>query len=494
VHRPDAAARGLAPSHLAYVIYTSGSTGKPKGVMVEHRQVARLFRVTQDLFRFGREDVWTLFHSFAFDFSVWEIWGALSYGGRLVVVSDACARSPEDFHALLVQERVSVLNQTPGAFRALVAASARAQQRHGLRLVVFGGEAMDPRLLQDWAERGDLDATEFVNMYGITEITVHATWHRYRIEDLAAPRGNAIGRPLGDLAFYLLDAYGEPVPVGVSGEIHIGGGGVARGYLNRPELTRQRFVPDRFGATPGGRLYRSGDLARWRPDGTLEYLGRNDFQVKIRGFRIELGEIEAQLSGCAELAEAVVVVREDTPGDQRLVAYVVPRPGAVVSAGALRERLSRALADYMLPSAYVELPALPLTPNGKLDRSALPAPDRAAAAVCEFQAPEGELEEAIAALWRDLLGLERIGRHDDFFALGGHSLLVTQLSARLRERFHIEVPIRALFEIPTLSAFAQYVHARQVERFLGEDAMELEQELDSMSEDQLRELLAEEVK
>ncbi|WP_187650951.1 amino acid adenylation domain-containing protein, partial [Xenorhabdus indica] len=290
---PDSRARGLTSRHLAYVIYTSGSTGQPKGVMVEHANAIRLLAATQGYFQFNSNDVWTLFHSFAFDFSVWEIWGALSYGGKLVIVPAVCARSPQAFYALLCQERVTVLNQTPSAFRQLI--PAQDDTAHSLRCIIFGGEALDLPMLAPWIAHNPVQQTRLVNMYGITEITVHATYRELTGEDITEGRGSLIGQPLPDLRAYLLDHHGQPVPIGVTGELYIGGAGVARGYLNRPALTAERFMADPFSTAPDARLYKTGDLGRWLPDGSIEYLGRNDFQVKIRGFRIELGEIEARL-------------------------------------------------------------------------------------------------------------------------------------------------------------------------------------------------------
>ncbi|HVR07650.1 MAG TPA: amino acid adenylation domain-containing protein, partial [Thermoanaerobaculia bacterium] len=318
-----AAATGDA---AAYVIYTSGSTGRPKGVVVSHANVVRLMRTTEDWGEFGAGDVWTLFHSYAFDFSVWELWGALLYGGRLVVVSHAVSRSPEDFYRLLCHEQVTVLNQTPSAFRQLMAAEARlgAAPELALRLVIFGGESLEPGTLAGWFARHGEERPRLVNMYGITETTVHVTVRRLGRGDLRPSLGSPIGRPLGDLEVFLLDRRGNPVPPGVPGEICVGGAGVARGYLGRPELTAERFVPAALGS--GERLYRSGDLARYLPDGQLEHLGRIDQQVKIRGFRIETGEIESLLGRHPAVREAVVTAREDAAGDRRLVAYVVQEP------------------------------------------------------------------------------------------------------------------------------------------------------------------------
>ncbi|QSQ26196.1 amino acid adenylation domain-containing protein [Pyxidicoccus parkwayensis] len=327
-----------APTDLAYVIYTSGSTGRPKGCMVQHDNVVRLFTATDPWFGFGPKDVWTLFHSYAFDFSVWELWGALLYGGRLVVVPYWVSRSPEAFYRLLAEEAVTVLNQTPTAFRQLIHAEQQAAARGALpslalRYVIFGGEALDLAALRPWFERHGDARPRLVNMYGITETTVHVTHRPVGMEDVERPWSSVIGCAIPDLQVYLLDAAGQPVPVGVPGEIHVGGAGVARGYLRRPELTAARFVEDRFGPVPGRKLYRAGDLARRLPSGDLEYLGRIDNQVKIRGFRIELGEIESSLGTHPSVREAVVMAREDVPGDKRLAAYLVlgnlERAGAV---------------------------------------------------------------------------------------------------------------------------------------------------------------------
>ncbi|HVQ25142.1 MAG TPA: amino acid adenylation domain-containing protein, partial [Planctomycetota bacterium] len=323
--RPDS---GATPSNLAYVIYTSGSTGKPKGVLVEHASVVRLFDATRAWFEFGERDVWTLFHSSAFDFSVWELWGALLHGGRLVVVPYMTSRSPEEFHALLAAERVTVLNQTPSAFRPLIAADERlgAGAPLALRLVIFGGEALELQSLAPWLARHGDASPQLVNMYGITETTVHVTRRVIRAADLATAPGSVLGRPIPDLQVYVLDRHLQPQPIGVPGEMYVGGAGVARGYLDRPELTAERFVPDPFRPEPDARLYRTGDVARYLPSWDLQYLGRNDDQVKIRGYRIELGEIEAVLAQAPGVAQAAVAARSDW-GDLRLVAYVVPAGG-----------------------------------------------------------------------------------------------------------------------------------------------------------------------
>jgi amino acid adenylation domain-containing protein len=441
---------------LAYIIYTSGSTGAPKGVMVEHANLVRLLHATDEWFGFGPADTWTLFHSYAFDFSVWEIWGALAYGGRLVVVPRLTARSPEEFYQLLCRTEVTVLNQTPSAFRQLISATEESGERHRLRYVIFGGEALEPTMLKPWYEsqgdeEGAAPATQLVNMYGITETTVHVTYYPLEPADARRTGASPIGKRIPDLKMYLLDGQGQPAPLGVGGEIYVGGAGVARGYLNRPELTAERFLPDPFTGEPGARMYRAGDLARWRADGNQEFLGRNDFQVKIRGFRIELGEIETQLTEYPGVKQAVVTARDDGSGDRKLVAYYT---GKETGPEALRSHLSSRLPDYMAPAVYVHLESLPLTENGKLDRKALPDPEEQAYLTRGYEPPINETETMLAAIWAELLGLERVGRHDNFFELGGHSLLVVRLLSRVRQTMGVEAPIADLFSRPVMADFA----------------------------------------
>ncbi|MBV4451459.1 MULTISPECIES: non-ribosomal peptide synthetase [Pseudomonas] len=444
---------GLTPAHLAYVIYTSGSTGLPKGVMVEHRNVARLFCATSHWFHFNERDVWALFHSFAFDFSVWEIWGALAFGGQLLLVPQSVSRAPQECYALLCRSGVTVLNQTPSAFRQLIDAQGRSVLQHSLREVIFGGEALEPQLLKPWYARVGNAGTRLVNMYGITETTVHVTCRPLQATDAQRLGVSPIGVPIPDLQLYLLDPQGEPVPVGVTGELYVGGAGVARGYLNRAQLTAERFIRDPFSSAADARLYKTGDLARWAADGSLDYLGRNDDQVKIRGFRIELGEIQARLSACAGVREAVVIAREDSPGDPRLVAYWIADDGEEPSVAHLRDALLNSLADYMVPSAFVRLDALPLTTNGKLDRKALPPPDSEAYARRGFEAPQGAVESLIAGIWQSLLGVEQVGRHENFFELGGHSLLAVKLVERMRQH-DLHCDVRVLFGQPSVAALA----------------------------------------
>ncbi|HKH45903.1 MAG TPA: amino acid adenylation domain-containing protein, partial [Thermoanaerobaculia bacterium] len=457
----------VTPDFPAYVIYTSGSTGRPKGVVVTHANVSRLFTATGAWFDFGSGDVWTLFHSYSFDFSVWELWGALLHGGRLVVVPWWISRSPEAFHELLREERVTVLNQTPSAFRQLLWAGRSAPDL-ALRTVIFGGEALELASLAPWFERYGDERPRLVNMYGITETTVHVTGRPLSRRDVEDLRGSVIGRPIPDLSLRVLDRDWTPQPIGVPGEIHVGGAGLALGYLGRPELTAARFVPDPFGG-PGARLYRSGDLARTLPDGDLEYLGRIDQQVKIRGFRIELGEIETALAAQPEVREAVVLVRE-TAGERRLVAFLVM--DTEIDPGALRERLAAVLPEHMIPASFAVLPALPLTGNGKVDRKALLAlEEEVPPARREIVPPRTELERELAALWRSMLGLrDEIGVDDDFFALGGSSitgaLLVNQLQTKLGEIVHVVV----IFDAPTVRQMAEYLiesHPEAVRRIWG---------------------------
>ncbi|ACK67646.1 amino acid adenylation domain protein [Rippkaea orientalis PCC 8801] len=552
--------------NLAYVIYTSGSTGKPKGVLINHANVTRLFLATQDWYQFNAKDVWTLFHSYAFDFSVWELWGGLFYGGRVVIVPYFVSRSPEEFYQLLHREQVTVLNQTPSAFQQLIRVDEKSdyQTKLNLRLVIFGGEALDIPSLKPWFDKYGDCQPQLVNMYGITETTVHVTYRPITQADVFSS-SSVIGIPIPDLQVYILDQNLQPVPIGVPGEMCVGGDGVSRGYLNRPELTAEKFILHPFSNHPEERLYRSGDFARYLPNGDIEYIGRIDHQVKIRGFRIELGEIESILSIHPDIQESVVIAREDQPGNKRLVAYLVSKliperlhyvkacqleikgktypvesedfsvggmglgkipvelgindpvkvqiqlPGqespswlsgkviwyrdnhggiewtltsqeservkqsyqlikeelGVIASlqrslsQGLREYLKEKLPDYMVPSAFVLLEKLPLTPNGKIDRKALPAPDWSNRGQEDYIAPQTPNQEILASIWQNVLPKEKIGVKDNFFELGGHSLLATQVISRIRETFSLDLPIRSVFENPTLEELAQEIENSQ---------------------------------
>ncbi len=439
------------PENLAYVIYTSGSTGVPKGTLVTHANVLRLFRETERWFAFSPDDVWTLFHSAAFDFSVWEMWGALLYGGRLVVVPHGISRSPREFHALLRDERVTVLNQTPSAFRQLARVAVSHPASLALRTVVFGGEALNLESLRPWIDRFGDERPRLVNMYGITETTVHVTYRPILRADLEKTGVSPIGVPIPDLDVLLLDEKLAPVADGTVGEIFVAGPGVARGYKNRAELTAQRFL-----LREGRRLYRSGDLGRRNAAGDLEYLGRGDDQVKIRGFRVELGEIETVLRRQPAVLDAAVLAADGPSGEKRLVAWVVLRKGAAAGDDELRSHAAVSLPEYMLPAAFVRVDALPLTANGKIDRAALPAPtDERPPLNVEFSAPASEWERRLSAVWASVLGVPDVGRRDNFFDLGGSSLLAAEAHEELRRRFGCELPVTALFECPTIETLAR---------------------------------------
>ncbi|MBL3669467.1 amino acid adenylation domain-containing protein [Streptomyces sp. M2CJ-2] len=457
----------------AYVIYTSGSTGRPKGVVVPHRNVAALVEATREDFGLGADDVWTLFHSCAFDFSVWEIWGCLLTGGRLVVVPYWVTRDTELFHELLVRQRVTVLNQTPSAFAQLVETDRRSADEVALRLVVFGGEPLDVRVLAPWFARHSPTRCRLVNMFGITETTVHVTAHTVTPADVVAG-SRSVGRALPGWSLSVRDPHGRVLPPGAAGEICVGGAGVADRYLGQPELTAERFVTDPFG---GGRIYRSGDRGRLRPDGRLDHLGRLDSQVKVRGHRIELDEIRNVLLGHPEVVGAAAVLNHEVPGDAataRIDAYVVLR-----NAVATVEVLAHArgvLPAYMLPASVTAVPAIPLTINGKLDAAALPAPavavPRQQEATTAAPVADGTVDGAadggqhdpvadeILKLWSHALNTE-VGLDDNFFELGGNSLLVIRLLREMRDRGLPRIATQDFYRNSTASRFIEIVREQK---------------------------------
>lgn len=458
--------RVATAASLAYVIYTSGSTGKPKGVLVTHQNIVRLLAQTQGWFRFDERDVWALFHSYAFDFSVWEMWGALNYGGRLVVVPYNVSRSPETFCELLREQQVTVLNQTPSAFRQLIQdeESRESSKDLALRLVIFGGEALELRSLRPWFDRHGDQRPQLVNMYGITETTVHVTYRPLTLADVDLAPASLIGGPIADLDLYVLDERKQIVPAGVPGELYVAGAGLARGYLNQPELTAEKFTPDPFSDQPGRRLYKTGDRVRDCANADLEYLGRFDDQVKIRGFRIEPGEIEAVLKEHPLVRQGVVLAREDDAAEKRLVAYIVAvgdhSPPTDELRDELRTFLMSKLPDHMVPSCIVTIESLPLTRNGKVDRGALRALGHNGRLQREFSGARTPVEDTLIRIWAEVFRLESVSINDNFFELGGDSILGTLIVARAARR-GLGLSPRQIFEHQTIASLSAMIATRE---------------------------------
>ncbi|WP_052189507.1 non-ribosomal peptide synthetase [Xenorhabdus sp. NBAII XenSa04] len=465
---PDSQQMGIKPHHLAYIIYTSGSTGNPKGVMLEHHNVVSLIHAQCQVSEPHLGDRVLQFVTFAFDISVSDIFPTLASGATLVLRPPYIKIPDVTFVDFLCEQKITIIN-IPTAFwhhwvqEMIVRRSGFSPY---LRIIIVGGDKVEHRYLMDWLSYPETQFCRWINAYGPTEITVTATTmpinHMLINKDIATDKitnNIPIGRPLANTRVYILDVLGQPVPIGVSGEIYIGGMGVARGYSNQPALTAEKFVVDPFSEHPNARMYKTGDLARWRSDGNIEYLGRNDFQVKIRGFRIELGEIETRLLQCQGVREAVVLAREDasytkTGGDKRLVAYLIAEPNTKLVPAELRQQLAQYLADYMLPSAFVILDAFPLAPNGKLNRQALPMPDQSSIVTHAYETPLGEKEKVLVEVWQTLLGVEKVGRYDHFFELGGHSLMIINLIERLRSRGW-SLDMRTVFVTPILAEMAK---------------------------------------
>jgi amino acid adenylation domain-containing protein len=447
----------LTSDNLAYVIYTSGSTGKPKGVAVTHKAVNRLVCNTNYV-KLERTDKIAQASNTSFDAATFEIWGALLNGAQLIGISKDVIISPHEFALQLRQKGISVLFLTTALFQQI--ARDVPQAFASLGYLLFGGETVDMRWVIKVIKNGS--PKQLIHVYGPTESTTFSS--SYCVEELPESATSIpIGRPITNTQIYLLDEHLQPVPVGVVGELYIGGDGLAREYLNHPELTAERFIPNPFTSKAKARLYKTGDLGRYLPDGNIEFLGRIDNQVKIRGFRIELGEIEAVLSQHPAVEETIVIATEDIPGDKNLVAYIVPNQEQIQTQEAqslvslLREFLKEKLPEYMVPRAYVVIESLPLTPNGKVDRRALPAPDTLIFDKQNYLAPRTHVEEALVEIWAKVLGKEQVGINDNFFELGGHSLLATQLVSRIRDAFQIDLSVRNLFEAPTVGQLARYV-------------------------------------
>jgi len=480
------------PENLAYVVYTSGSTGKPKGTMLAHRGLCNLAAAQRQAFRIGENSRILQFSSLSFDASVWETVMALLNGAELCLASREMLATGQGLLEVLRRDEITTVTLPP----SVLAVMPDDPLPH-LHTLITAGEKCTAELVERWGK-----GRRYFNAYGPTETTVCAAMLEVREH---YPQGPPIGRPLPNFQLYVLDAHLQPVPVGVPGELCVGGVGLARGYLNRPDLTAEKFVPDPFSGRHASRLYRTGDLVRYLPDGNIEFLGRIDAQVKVRGFRIELGEIEAVLSAHPAVRDVAVIVRDDLAQDQRLVAYLVTHAGEELSAAEWRRHCRAHLPEYMVPAVFVTLPAMPLSPSGKIDRRRLPAPERSRRDLAaEYVAPRNEIEEKLANLAAQLLGLEKVGIHDNFFELGGHSLLATQFMSRLRSTFHVELPLRSLFEGPTVAELAQAIvtsptrvtvvdvpEITRLERG-SKSLADLVSEVENLSEEEVRALLDEE--
>ncbi len=448
------------PSDLAYMIYTSGSTGNPKGVLVPNSNVVRLFDATDSFYGFNERDVWTLYHSFSFDFSVWEMWGALLKGGCLLVIPQMLARSIEEFYDYLVSEKVTVLNQTPSAFYQLSHVhSQKVEDRdYHLRYVIFGAEALNINKLSQWTDKEGFSLPTLVNMYGITETTVHVTLHKIA---KGANANGIIGRPIADQRVYILDKNLNPVPVGVTGELCVAGPGVARGYLNLADPTANKFVDNLFSNEPGDKMYRSGDMVRWTVAGEIEYVGRSDDQVKVRGYRIELGEIDSKLLSHEWVKEAVSTITEKENGQKEIVAYYVVKSNTLdVTAEKLAEYLKALLPEYMMPAAFVALKDIPLTANGKINKKALPMPSFNQLPVSsQYVEPETDNQRKVVEIWAQVLGLDiaNIGINGNYFELGGNSLMVTSLVLKINNQFKVDMRVADIFRLPTVARICQFI-------------------------------------
>ncbi|MDZ7319566.1 MAG: non-ribosomal peptide synthetase, partial [candidate division KSB1 bacterium] len=442
------------PANLAYVIYTSGSTGKPKGTMLAHRGLCNLAQAQQQAFDIALGTRILQFSSLSFDAAVWETVMALLNLGTLCLAPRNQLASGEGLVAIMKEQQINVVTLPPS-----VVAVMPDEKLPDLKVMITAGEKCTAEIVAKWGQ-----GRKFFNAYGPTETTVCASMFQvgqhYR-------QGPPIGRPINNFQLYVLDTRWQPVPIGVAGELCVGGVGLARGYLGRPDLTADKFIPNPFTSTPGERLYRTGDLVRYLPDGNVEFLGRIDFQVKVRGFRIELGEIEAVLGEHPDVLDVIVLVREDLPGDRRLAAYLIPKPGIELKITELRNYLRQRLPEYMVPSYFMVLDKFPLTPNNKVDRKALPAPDQSRPDLeIEYVAPRTETEKQLAAICAELLNLKQVGIYDSFFDLGGHSLLATQFMSRLRTAFQVELPLRVVFEKPRIAELAEEIDQKKI---LGQD-------------------------
>jgi amino acid adenylation domain-containing protein len=474
-------ASAVGPDHLAYVIFTSGSTGRPKGVMNSHKGICNRLLWMQEAYQLSPVDRVMQKTPFSFDVSVWEFFWPLLVGARLVLARPGGHKDRDYLVRLIVEQEISTLHFVPSMLQIFLEANNVTQCR-SLKRVICSGEALPYELQQRFFARME---AELHNLYGPTEAAVDVTYWACQHDD---PRAVVpIGRPVANTQIYILDPYLQPVPVGVPGELHIGGVQVAHGYLNRPELTAEKFIHDPFSADPAARLYKTGDLARYLPDGAIEYLGRIDHQVKIRGFRIELGEIETVLGQHPRVQEAVVVVREtDQKADKQLVAYIVPAPDQEPTLPELRAFLAKKVPDYMIPAAFVILGSMPLTPNGKVNRRALPAPDPARPMVDQpYVGPRNDTEARLAQIWSEVLKVERVGIHDNFFEMGGHSLLATLMISRIQQRFQVDLPVQALFDAPTVAGLAVLLVQKEAGQLDDEMLLQMLAALEALPDDEV---------
>jgi amino acid adenylation domain-containing protein len=478
--------------NLAYIIYTSGSTGAPKGVMIEHRSVINFIKSASDDFGVRAEDRVLQFASINFDTSGEEIYPCLTQGATLVLRTNDMVDSARTFLQKCREWQLTILDLPTSYWHELTMSIAQEGLAipKALRLVIIGGERAIPEHIKTW-QRCVGTQVRLLNTYGQTEGTMVSTSY-----DLTEPKPTnmpvetLIGRPIRNVQAYILDKNLQPVPIGIPGELHLGGAGLARGYLNRSELTAEKFIPHPFSADRQARLYKTGDLVRYVEDSNIEFLGRVDHQVKIRGFRIELGEIETAINGHPAIREAVVSSWEDEAGRKSLAAYYTFNQAAECSVSDLRQFLKQSLPDYMIPSSFVPLDQFPMTPNGKLDRKALPAPDPSRPELdSQYVAPRDEIEESVTSIFASVLKLERVGIYDSFFELGGHSLLATQVVSRLRQDLHIEFPLRSLFEAPTAQGVASIIIRKRAEQVDANELTDFLTELENLSPEEAKALL-----
>jgi acyl-coenzyme A synthetase/AMP-(fatty) acid ligase/acyl carrier protein len=465
-------------------MYTSGSTGQPKGVAVTHRAINRLVRNTEYV-KLESSDRVGQTSNVSFDGATFEIWGALLHGATLVVLPKETVLSPLELKREIAKRKISVMFLTTALFNQM--AQSVPEAFASLRYLIFGGEASDAQAVKRVVERGK--PQHLVNGYGPTEGTTFTT--TYEVNEVTPGHALPIGRPLSNTEVWVLDRQGHLAPAGVTGELYIGGDGIAREYLGRPDLTAERFVPHPFSNEPGARLYRTGDLVRYMSDGNIVFLKRMDHQVKVRGFRVELGEIEAALNQYWAISKSVVIDNDDLPGGTRLIAYIVPEEGVEPASAELYAFLKEKIPSYMIPSIFVTLKEIPLTPNGKVNRAELPVPQMSEdGASANFVAPRSPLEETLAEIWRETLGVAQIGVESNFFDLGGHSLMATRVVTQIRERFGVELPLRVLFESPTIAGLAQHLDAVQVKETQLSRILSMLENVENISEEEVAALLA----